>query len=69
MLKVEGLSKPLMVKTLNNISFTINTGDKVVLLGRKMTLLKTTFAKILAGELEGTLKHLSGVQLQHKVTS
>ena len=52
MLKVEGLSKTIDgEKVLNNISFTINTGDKVVLLGRN-DIAKTTLLQILAGELE-----------------
>ena len=52
MLKVEGLSKTVDgEKVLNNISFTINTGDKVVLLGRN-DIAKTTLLQILAGELE-----------------
>jgi ATPase subunit of ABC transporter with duplicated ATPase domains len=50
--QVEGLSKTVDgEKVLNNISFTINTGDKVVLLGRN-DIAKTTLLQILAGELE-----------------
>lgn len=52
MLKVEGLSKTIDgVKVLDNITFTINTGEKVVLLG-KNDIAKTTLLQILAGELE-----------------
>ncbi len=52
MLKVEGLSKTIDgVKVLDNITFTINTGDKVVLLG-KNDIAKTTLLQILAGEIE-----------------
>ncbi|RUA07175.1 MAG: ABC transporter ATP-binding protein [Fusobacteria bacterium] len=52
MLKVENLTKTIDgVKVLNNITFTINTGDKVVFLA-KSDIVKTTLIKILAGELE-----------------
>ncbi len=52
MLKVEGLSKTIDgVKVLDNTTFTINTGDKVVLLG-KNDIAKTTLLQILAGEIE-----------------
>ena len=52
MLKVEGLTKTVNgVKVLDNLTFTINTGDKVVLLG-KDDIAKTTLLQILAGELE-----------------
>lgn len=58
-LTVEGLSKTIDgVKVLNNISFTINKGDKVVLLGRN-EIAKTTLLRILMGEIEpdeGTYK-------------
>ncbi len=52
MLKVENLTKTIDgVKVLDNISFTINTGDKVVFLA-KNDIVKTTLIKILAGEIE-----------------
>jgi len=52
LLKVEGLSKSIDgVKILDNLTFTINTGDKVVLLS-KNDIAKTTLLQILAGELE-----------------
>ena len=52
MLKVENLTKTVDgEKVLDNISFTINTGDKVVILS-KNDIAKTTLFQILAGELE-----------------
>ncbi|EFS21592.1 ABC transporter, ATP-binding protein [Fusobacterium gonidiaformans 3-1-5R] len=52
MLKVENLSKTIDgVKVLDNVSFTINTGDKVVFLA-KNDIVKTTLLSILAGEME-----------------
>ena len=52
MLKVENLTKTIDgEKILDNISFTINTGDKVVILSRN-DIAKTTLFQILAGELE-----------------
>ena len=52
MLKVENLTKTVDgEKVLNNISFTINTGDKVVILS-KNDIAKTTLFQILAEELE-----------------
>ena len=52
MLKVENLTKIIDgEKILDNISFTINTGDKVVILS-KNDIAKTTLFQILAGELE-----------------
>ncbi len=52
MLTVENLSKTVNgVKVLDNISFTINTNDKVVFLSRN-EIAKTTLFKILAGEME-----------------
>jgi len=51
-LKVEGLSKTIEgVKLLDNVSFTINKGDKVVFLGSN-DLAKTTLFQILMGELK-----------------
>lgn len=51
-LRVEGLSKSIEgVKLLDNISFTLEKGDKLVLLGDNDTA-KTTLLKILMGELE-----------------
>ena len=52
MLKVEGLTKSIDgVKVLDNLTFTINTNDKVVILS-KNDIAKTTLFQILAGELE-----------------
>ena len=52
MLKVENLSKTVDGElVLYNISFTINTGDKVAILSRN-DIAKTTLFQILAGELE-----------------
>ncbi|MCJ8343366.1 MAG: ATP-binding cassette domain-containing protein [Cetobacterium sp.] len=52
MLKVENLTKTIDgVKILDNVSFTINTGDKVVFLS-KNDIVKTTLLSILAGEME-----------------
>ncbi len=57
LLKVEGLTKTVDgEKVLNNISFTINTGDKVVILSDN-DIVKTTLFQILSGEIkpdEGT---------------
>ena len=52
MLRVENLTKTVDgEKILDNISFTVNTGDKVVILS-KNDIAKTTLFQILAGELE-----------------
>ena len=52
MLRVENLTKTVDgEKILDNISFTVNTGDKVVLLSRN-DIAKTTLFQILAGEME-----------------
>lgn len=52
LLKVEGITKTVDGElVLNNISFTINTGDKVVLLSDN-DIAKTTLLQILSGELE-----------------
>lgn len=52
LLKVENLSKTIDgEKIFENVSFTINTGDKVVLLSRN-DIAKTTLFQILAGEIE-----------------
>ena len=52
MLRVENLIKTVDgEKILDNISFTVNTGDKVVILS-KNDIAKTTLFRILAGELE-----------------
>ena len=52
MLKVENLSKTVDgEKILDNISFTVNTGDKVVILSNN-DIAKTTLFQILAGEME-----------------
>ena len=52
LLKVENLTKTIDgVKVLDNLSFTIYTGDKVVFLA-KNDLVKTTLLNILSGEME-----------------
>lgn len=52
MLKVENLSKTIDgEKVLDNISFTVNTGNKVVILSNN-DIAKTTLFQILAGEIE-----------------
>lgn len=52
LLKVENISKTIDgVKLLDNVSFTINTNDKVVLLA-KNDMIKTTLLQIIAGEIE-----------------
>ena len=52
MLKVENLSKTIDgEKVLDNISFTVNTGDMVVILSNN-DIAKTTLFQILAGEIE-----------------
>ncbi len=49
---VEGISKTVDgVKVLNNVSFTLNKGDKVAFLGENETAITTMF-QILAGEIE-----------------
>ncbi|WP_374722752.1 ABC-F family ATP-binding cassette domain-containing protein [Peribacillus tepidiphilus] len=59
LLRVEGLTKTIDgVKVLDNVSFIMNKGDKIALVGRN-ELAKTTLFKILAGEMEpdsGTFK-------------
>lgn len=58
-LTVEGLSKTIDgVKVLDNITFTVNKGDKIVILSRN-EIARTTLFKILMGEIEpdeGTYK-------------
>ena len=58
-LSVEGLSKEIDgIKILNNLTFTVNKGDKIVFLGRNELAITTLF-KILMGETEadsGTFK-------------
>lgn len=58
LLIVDGVSKTIEGKeVLNNVSFTVNPNDKVILLGDEVA--KTTLLKILAGEIEpdsGTVK-------------
>jgi len=58
-LTVEGLTKTIDgKKVLDNVTFTLNRGDKAVLLGRD-DIAKTTLLKILAGEMKpdkGTIK-------------
>ena len=52
LLRVEGLTKAIDgEKVLDNISFTIHTGDKVVILSNN-DIAKTTLFQILAGEIE-----------------
>jgi ATPase subunit of ABC transporter with duplicated ATPase domains len=59
LLRVEGLTKTIDgEKVLDNVSFIMNKGDKIALVGRN-ELAKTTLFKILAGEMEpdsGTFK-------------
>jgi len=51
-LEVEGLTKTIDgEKVLNNVSFVVNGGDKIVFTGEN-TQAKTTFFKILAGEIQ-----------------
>jgi ATPase subunit of ABC transporter with duplicated ATPase domains len=51
-LEVEGLCKTIDgEKVLNNVSFIVNNGDKIVFVGEN-TLAKTTLFQILAGEIE-----------------
>ncbi len=58
-LLVDGISKTINgVKVLNNVSFTIAKGDKIIVLGND-EIARTTLFKILAGEMEpdeGTYK-------------
>ncbi|PAB61067.1 ABC-F family ATP-binding cassette domain-containing protein [Anaeromicrobium sediminis] len=58
-LMVDGISKTIDgVKVLNNVSFTVSKGDKIIILGRN-EIAKTTLFKILMGEIEpdeGTFK-------------
>lgn len=52
LLKVENLTKTIDgVKILDNISFTVNTNDKIVFISRN-DIVKTTLFAILSGELE-----------------
>ncbi len=52
LLTVEGLTKTVSgEKVLDNVTFTINKGDKVVIMSRN-DMSKTTLLKILAGEME-----------------
>lgn len=51
-LTVDGISKTINgVKVLNNVSFTVNKGDKIIFLGRD-EISRTTLFKILTGEME-----------------
>lgn len=51
-LEVEGLTKTLEgIKVLNNVSFTVNGGNKIAFVGDN-SLAKTTLFQILAGEME-----------------
>ncbi|MGN7396531.1 ABC-F family ATP-binding cassette domain-containing protein [Peribacillus frigoritolerans] len=52
LLRVDGISKTIDgVKILDNVSFTMNKGDKIAFVG-KDEIAKTTMFKILAGEIE-----------------
>src|SRR5690606_33243952 len=52
LLRVDGISKSIEgVKVLDNISFHVNKGDKIVFLGES-DLAKTTLFQILMGEVE-----------------
>ncbi|MGE7906680.1 ABC-F family ATP-binding cassette domain-containing protein [Peribacillus sp. NPDC094092] len=52
LLRVDGISKTIDgVKILDNVSFTMNKGDKIAFVG-KDEIAKTTLFKILAGEIE-----------------
>ncbi|MCK1991036.1 ABC-F family ATP-binding cassette domain-containing protein [Peribacillus muralis] len=59
LLRVDGISKTIDgIQILNNVSFTMNKGDKIAFVG-KDEIAKTTMFKILAGEIEpdgGTFK-------------
>ncbi|PJN89663.1 ABC-F family ATP-binding cassette domain-containing protein [Bacillus sp. mrc49] len=59
LLRVDGISKTIDgIKILDNVSFTMNKGDKIAFVG-KDEIAKTTMFKILAGEIEpdeGTFK-------------
>ena len=65
-LEVEGLTKTIDdEKVLDNVSFTVNNGDKIVFLS-KNSIAKTTLFQILAGEIEpdsGTFRW--GVTIAH----
>jgi len=66
LLKVENLTKTIDgVKLLDNVSFTINTGDKVVFLA-KNDMVKTTLLSIIAGDMEPDSGHYTwGVTTSH----
>lgn len=66
LLKVENLTKTVDgVKLLDNVSFAINTGDKVVFLA-KNDMVKTTLLSILSGDIEPDSGHYTwGVTTTH----
>jgi ATPase subunit of ABC transporter with duplicated ATPase domains len=65
-LKVDGLTKIIDgEKVLNNVSFTVNSGDKIAFMGGN-SLAKTTLFQILAGEMEPDRGTFSwGVTITH----
>lgn len=67
-LVVEGLTKTIDgKKVLNNVSFTINRGDKIILFGRD-DVAKTTLLQILAGEMKqdaGTFRWGQTVEIDY----
>ncbi|MBW1814973.1 MAG: ATP-binding cassette domain-containing protein [Deltaproteobacteria bacterium] len=65
-LKVKGLTKTIDgEKVLNNISFTVNGGDKIAFMGQN-SLAKTTLFQILAGEIQPDSGSFSwGVTITH----
>jgi len=66
LLKVENLTKTIDgVKLLDNVSFTINTGEKVVFLA-KNDMIKTTLLSIISGDMEADSGHYTwGVTTTH----
>lgn len=65
-LEVKGLTKTIDgEKILNNLSFTVNAGDKIAFMGSN-SLAKTTLFQILAGEIEPDKGHFNwGVTIRH----
>lgn len=65
-LEVKGLTKTIDgEKILNNLSFTMNAGDKIAFMGSN-SLAKTTLFQILAGEMEPDTGHFNwGVTINH----
>lgn len=66
LLRLDGITKSIDgIKVLDNISFTINKGDKIVLLGDN-DLAKSTLFKIISGEMEPDAgKYEWGVTITH----